>query len=131
MEREFPDRFHAVFTPPWNRCTEDTLVALDQLGFRVLSRSRGHAAATGHRFREFPITIDLFRWKGGVALRPTNEILTDLVGQIDEGVTIGLMLHHQVMDSDAFAFLGGLLDELIRYPVVRFHTFRSLMSSIT
>ncbi|HEY6195378.1 MAG TPA: glycosyltransferase [Candidatus Eisenbacteria bacterium] len=131
LEQAFPDRFHAVFTPPWNRCTEDTLHALDQLGFRVLSRSRGHAEATGHRFREIPITLDLFRWKGGVVLRPSDEILADLMSQMNEGVTIGLMLHHQVMGPDAFAFLEDLLDELIRYPVVRFHTFRSLMSSIT
>jgi len=131
LEQEFPDRFHAVFTPPWNRCTEDTLVALDQLGFRVLSRSLGHAEAPGHRFREIPITIDLFQWKGGVVLRPRHEILADLVRQMNEGLTVGLLLHHQVMGSDAFEFLEGFLDELTRHPVVRFHTFRSLVGSIT
>jgi predicted glycosyltransferase len=130
LEQAFSDRFHAVFTPPWNRCTDDTMLALDRLGFRVLSRSRnGHAEATGHGFREIPITLDLFRWKDGAALRSRQEIVTDLVRQLDDGGTIGLMLHHKVMGAEAFAFLEGLLDELIGHPVVRFHTFRSLLVS--
>lgn len=27
-----------IFTPPWNRCTEQTAAALANLGFQVLSR---------------------------------------------------------------------------------------------
>jgi len=127
LERTFAERFHAVFTPPWNRCTEVTLQALDQLGFRVLSRSRGHVEATGHRFREIPITIDLYSRKLGKQMRPRDEMLGDLLGQIDEGVTIGLLLHHPVMEEDAFGFVEGLLDVLTSSPAVRFHTFRSLM----
>ena len=39
---------------------------------------------------------------------------------------IGIMLHHKVMDADAFGFLDRLLAELRRYPFVHFHTFQSL-----
>jgi hypothetical protein len=129
LEQAFADRFHPVFTPPWNRCTEDTMAALDRLGFRVLSRSRGaHTATNGHSFREIPITLDLYSRKHGPGMRPVPELMGDLLHQVDEGVTIGLLLHHPIMEADAFAFLEGLLDELTRSPAVRFHTFRSLMS---
>jgi len=33
--------FYPAFTPPWNRCSKETLVALKTLGFRAISRSRG------------------------------------------------------------------------------------------
>ena len=131
LERVFHDIFHPVFAPPWNRCTGDTLRVLDRLGFRVLSRHKSEAGATGYSFREIPVTLDLYRWKGGVTMAPKEEILRDLVCQMRDGYTIGLLLHHQVMDSDAFSFLAGLLDELTQYPVVRFHTFLSLVGPIT
>jgi len=134
LEQTFAERFHAVFTPPWNRCTEDTMRALDRLGFRVLSRSRGpadingHAEKNGHAFHEIPITVDLFSRRIGPGLRPVGDILGDVLRQMDERLTIGLLLHHQILEADAFAFLESLLDELVRSPAVRFHTFRSLAS---
>lgn len=131
LERIFHGRFHPVFTPPWNRCTEDTLKVVDQLGFRVLSRHRSEARSTGYRFREIPVTLDLYRWKGAVTMRPREEILRHMVCQMRDGHTIGILLHHQVMDPEAFSFLEGLLDELTVYPVVRFHTYQSLVGSIT
>ncbi len=39
---------------------------------------------------------------------------------------IGLLLHHKVMDAEAFYFLDQLLAELAGYPCVQFHTFQSL-----
>ena len=131
LERVFHDKFHPVFAPPWNRCTGDTLRVLDRLGFRVLSRHKSEAGATGYSFREIPVTLDLYRWKGGVTMAPKEEILRDLVCQMRDGYTIGVLLHHQVMDPGAFSFLAGLLDELTQYPVVRFHTFLSLVGPIT
>ena len=104
------------------------MVALDRLGFHVLSRSRGPALATGHSFREIPITIDLYSRTHGPGLRPIPELMGDVLQQVDGDVTIGLLLHHPIMEADAFAFLEALLDELTRSPAVRFHTFRSLMS---
>ncbi|MFQ5544144.1 MAG: glycosyltransferase, partial [Nitrospiria bacterium] len=41
LEKIFNSKFYPVFTPPWNRCTEETLKALDHLGFKVFSKDKG------------------------------------------------------------------------------------------
>ena len=127
MTEAFGPRWFPVFIPPWNRCAEDTYRAIDQLGFRALSAKRGNSVVTGYRFKEISITLDLYRWRGGARLKPSEEIFDDLIVQIPREQTIGVMLHHKVMDERAFSFLGALLDTLASYPTIRFHTFQSLL----
>jgi len=43
----FGSQVNPVFTPPWNRCTSDTSVALQSLGFQYLSRIIGSAPIEG------------------------------------------------------------------------------------
>lgn len=127
MTEVFGPHWFPVFIPPWNRCTEDTYRALDQLGFRALSAKQGESVVTGYRFKEISITLDLYRWRGGACLKTLDEIVGDLIAQLPRQQIIGVMLHHKVMDERAFSFLGSLLDALVSHPVVRFHTFQSLL----
>ncbi len=127
LNEAFGDNWFPAFIPPWNRCAEVTFQALDQLGYQVFSAKQGGAAVTGYGFQEISITLDLYRWQGGASLKPPEEIVDDLIAQLLQRQTIGLMLHHKVMDEKAFSFLGSLLDALAPHPVVRFHTFRSLL----
>lgn len=131
LEEIFGDRFYPTFIPPWNRCTEDTFKVLDQLCFQVLSRDQGEQPVTGYKFQEISITLDLYRWKGGVTMRPSQEIVTELISQISERDTVGILLHHKVMEASAFSFLDLLLGELSHHSIVRFHTFQSLQKSTT
>lgn len=124
----FGDAFSPVFTPPWNRCTEDTHRALDELGFVALSKLRGKRPVTGYGFRELSVTLDLFRWKGGATMKTPAEFISELIGQLREPGAVGIMLHHKVMDEAAFAFLRELLRELRGAEAVRFHTFQSLLN---
>ena len=132
LEARFPDRFYPAFTPPWNRCTEETYQVLDELGFQVLSKDNSNPPVTGYRFRDLSITLDLYRWKEGATLKAPREIVQTLMDQLqneDPGNAhqpIGLMLHHKVMDLDAFTFLERLLDELSRHPMIRFYTLQEL-----
>lgn len=126
LEAAFDDRFYPVFTPPWNRCTPNTYAALDDLGFLVLSKDQGKEPVTGHRFREVSTTLDLYNWKGGVQMKAPDEIVRCLVAQIRTLPVVGLLLHHKVMDAEAFRFLDQLVSELKRSPIVQFHTFQSL-----
>lgn len=116
-----------VFIPPWNRCTAATYEALDQLGFLVLSKKQGECPVSGYRFREISITLDLYRWKGAVALRPLEEIIGDLIEQIEQRKTLGIMLHHKVMADEAFSFLERLLEIFSQYSIVCYHTFQSIL----
>lgn len=131
MHEAFGPHWFPAFIPPWNRCTEATCQALDQLGFRVLSRDRAAALCTGVRFRELPITLDLFRWRGGAQLRPAAELVNELSRQIDAGATMGVMLHHQVMNEEAFAWLETLLQVCRRSPIVQCCTFERLLNQST
>jgi predicted deacetylase len=130
LEQAFPNRFFPAFTPPWNRCTTATFKALDELGFQIFSKDRGKEAVNGYRFREISTTIDLYRWKGGATMKEPEEIVSSLIDQIQDARTIGLLLHHKVMDAHAFRFLDHLLQELSRSTIVRFHTFQSLTTSV-
>lgn len=127
MTEAFGANWFPVFIPPWNRCVEDTRRALDQLGFRALSAKQGSSALTGYRFREISITLDLFNWRGGASLKPAEEIVDELIAQLSQQQTIGVMLHHKVMDDQAFTFLESLLDVLASHPSAGFHTFQSLL----
>jgi hypothetical protein len=129
MTEAFGAHWFPVFIPPWNRCNEDTYRALDQLGFRALSARQGNSLVTGYRFKVISITLDLYRWKGGACLKPPDEIIDDLIVQLSRPQTIGVMLHHKVMDEQAFTFLESLLDTLASHPIVRLHTFESLLQS--
>ena len=127
MNEAFGENWFPAFIPPWNRCTEITHQALDQLGFRVLSKLRGsQPPVTGFQFREISVTLDIFRWQNGATLKSAEEIYEELRQQILAGNPIGIMLHHQVMSDEAFLFIEKLLDVLKKSSGVRFHTLESL-----
>ncbi len=127
MTETFGPHWSPVFIPPWNRCVVDTYCVLDQLGFRALSVKQGSSVVTGYRFKEISITLDLFSWRGGASLKPAEEIVDELTVQLTRQQTIGVMLHHKVMDERAFTLLESLLDALASHPSASFHTFQSLL----
>lgn len=130
LEEVFEDKFYPVFTPPWNRCAEDTFKVIDRLGFKVFSKDKGGQPVTGFRFREISTTLDLYRWKGGPVMRSQEEIVRQLVFQIENLRVIGILLHHKVMNQKAFNFLDILLCVLRKYSNIRFHTFQSMVESV-
>lgn len=130
MDAAFGAEWSKVFTPPWNRCTEDTFRALDHLGFEALSRDKGLNRVTGYGFREISICVDLHRWRGEPAMKSPESITSEIAGRITELGTIGIMLHHKVMDDTGFSTLAGLLESLCQWPMVRFHTFQSLIEKV-
>lgn len=127
MDAAFGPGWFPAFTPPWNRCTHDTFAALEQLGFRVLSKDRGAHPLAGYRWREVSTTLDLYTWRSGAALKPPAEIVDALTAQLQADAPIGVLLHHKVMDQAAFGLVAQLLDELRQFPIVRWHTLSSLL----
>ncbi|MBI1762958.1 MAG: hypothetical protein HYR56_16145 [Acidobacteria bacterium] len=128
MNTAFGSAWFPVFIPPWNRCTEATAQALEALDFRVLSRDHGHLTFAGARFSELPGTLDLYQWRGGAALRPLEELARELIQQVEQANTIGMLLHHKVMSDEALALLGELLRLFQQTPIVECHTFQSLLT---
>lgn len=130
LEATFEELFFPAFTPPWNRCTKDTYDALDELGFQVFSKDRGKERLAEHRFTEISTTLDLYTWKEGPRMKSPSDIVTMLIEQLDTLPIVGLLLHHKVMTRAAFRFLDQVLCELRRCPMVRFHTFHTLLPLI-
>lgn len=130
MDEAFGNAWFPAFTPPWNRCTEETRRALEELGFSVLSTDGGFRRLPNYHFQQIPVTLDVFRWKGNRTLRPAGEIVGELILQMERRQTVGILLHHKVMDSAAFHFLDWLLAEIRRYPLARFHTFHGMTAAL-
>ena len=105
-----------IFTPPWNRCTDDTAEALRNLGFRVLSRDRTAVPFGLDGLAEMPITVDWFAMSKGEPLT-RDQVATQIAGQIAGGEQpIGIMLHHAVTDAEHLALIDELLTLVGEHP---------------
>ncbi len=109
LERYFGEKPEKIFTPPWNRCTADTAKALRELGFTLLSRESGATPLSINGLAEIPVSLDWFAKRKGVSLL-RKEIGEKLAKQIAENETVGIMLHHSVMDEKDFVFLEQLIE---------------------
>ena len=98
-----------VFTPPWNRCTDDTAAALVELGIRVLSRD-STATPFGHPdLAEVSITVDWFASYKGERLSRA-EVGERIAAQVADGsAPVGVMLHHAVTDAVELALIDQLM----------------------
>jgi hypothetical protein len=127
LDSAFGTAFFPAFTPPWNRCTNETYQALDELGFKVLSKDQDKPPVAGYRFQEIPVTLDLYRWRHGPVMKAPAEISSELSRQLRDADRVGILLHHKVMDETAFEFLDLLTSELGAQPPVSLELFQSLL----
>ena len=103
-----------IFVPPWNRCDEETLLALRDLGFKALSRSLGARPAALPGVPDYPVTVDLHTRKEENGETGRLALLEEL-GEGLKRPLCGIMIHHQRMNEAAFAFLDLLLQGLTRW----------------
>lgn len=97
-----------IFTPPWNRCTTTTAVCLRAAGFSYLSRDVTASEIDTEGLRELPIAVDWFKQRQGIRLTP-DEIGASLSDTARGCGTVGVMLHHAVMDQNEHTRLAELL----------------------
>jgi len=98
LANTFGTQVSPIFTPPWNRCTSDTAVALQSLGFQSLSRII-NSEPIDRALPEKPVAVDWLKKRKGERLNTTE--LVDYISGLfntDEEV-IGVMLHHEHMDG--------------------------------
>lgn len=106
--------FSPFFTPPWNRCSERTHKILIQLQFRGISRSRGEQKNPAP-LPDCYINVDLHTRK---EIEPAASLdgLCNECGQAIRDGRMGIMLHHQRMNNNAFTVLDGLLEIINKEP---------------
>jgi len=127
LEAVLGDTFCPVFTPPWNRCSRVTLDLLADLNFQAVSRSIGVAPRS--ELPDFSINVDLHTGKEKDLQPAMDQLLNDWKVGVEHGC-LGIMLHHQRMNSLAFAFLERLLQLLQGQAGVTFVSFRELSAKI-
>jgi len=120
--------FYPVFTPPWNRCSLDTLNLLKELGYRAVSRSRDSLPPAPAGFPDFQVNVDLHTRRDAGRGSGWNRLLTDLENAVKSGAC-GIMIHHQLMNAAAFEFLAVLLTAIVHQKGVFATDFRGLAGS--
>ena len=111
MQDLFGGHFTPVFTPPWNRCSIETLRGLVDLDFRAVSRNRNALPRAPSALPDFQVNVDLHTRKEGAP----SLALANLLDEVEHGLASGLcgvMIHHQRMNESAFAFLDLLLSRI-------------------
>jgi predicted glycosyltransferase len=117
-----------IFTPPWNRCTAVTARCLAELGFQVLSRDSHAVPIECSALRELPIAVDWFAQQKKVRFDRV-EWGKLLAAKVQSEASIGIMLHHAVMDAEEMQALAQLLSVLARHPNAKCHTMRALAAA--
>lgn len=116
-----------VFTPPWNRCGQLTLDILQQLKFSGISRYRQPQPQSPGGLEEIGMNVDLHTGRENDYQEGWSKMLADFSRAAETG-TIGIMIHHQLMNREAFTFLDNLL-QFIRATGITTWTFREQLNS--
>jgi hypothetical protein len=119
-----------IFTPPWNRCTAGTARCLAELGFQVLSRDSHAEPFEISGLFEMPIAVDWFAHRKKVRL-DRMELGRLLAAKLESEASVGIMLHHAVMDADEMRALAQLLSLLARHSNANCQTMQSLAAAHT
>ncbi len=126
LEMLMEDRFFPVFTPPWNRCSRDTLNVLKELGYAAVSRSSGSKALPPSGLPDYYVNVDLHTRKE----RHPTEGWKNLFAELKQAFAqkhCGIMIHHRMMNTAAFDFLEILLEKLVETPDLRLVHFKDLV----
>ena len=127
LERLMAEAFYPVFTPPWNRCSANTLQVLKDLGYAAVSRSLGRKPLPPGKLPDYDINVDLHTRKERHAAAGWNNLMREFEQAIASGYC-GIMIHHQMMNDAAFDFLEILLKMLVNHPTIRLVNFQDLVS---
>ncbi len=130
LELLLGDNFEPFFTPPWNRCSIDTLISLRELGFKAVSRSESAKPGSTNILPDIAVNVDLHTRKPASPHRQLNGLLDELQETLAAGLS-GIMIHHQRMRDNDFIFLDILLSIFKQQSMVRTVTFAQLVGKNT
>jgi len=104
-----------IFTPPWNRCTQETLECLEEIDFRLLSRDVTAVEFGSTMLRQIPVNID---WSEMLKIspKPLPELGHAIANNFKKNKLTGIMLHHADMDDETLKSLAELLAVLADHP---------------
>ena len=113
------------FTPPWNRCSLETMAALKKIGFKGISRSDGAYPAPPRGFKDFPVHVDLHTRKESQAEKGWHKLSEEFTKGMQKEAC-GIMIHHMRMNTQAFIFLEYLLERFRGEKQINIVTFKEM-----
>ena len=126
LEHLLAEDFEPYFTPPWNRCSKETLISLQELGFKAVSRSTGATPKATGIIPDIAVNVDLHTRKSQQPDQQLSSLLDELRLALASGVC-GVMIHHQRMRDNDFIFLDILLSVLRQQHTIQTVTFSQLL----
>ncbi|THB77531.1 MAG: hypothetical protein D6B25_06590 [Desulfobulbaceae bacterium] len=99
--------FQPFFTPPWNRCSDETIDQLAALGFKGISRDQAKRKNPS-LLPDFAINIDLHTRREQSADLGFAALGQELMRGLEQNM-LGFMIHHQRMNDHAFDLLARVL----------------------
>ncbi len=117
LELLLGESFQPFFTPPWNRCSHEAALALKELQFHGISRSRNARPDFTGILPDIQVNVDLHTRKEPAPATSLNNLLIELEMSLASG-RCGIMIHHQRMNAHAFALLDLLMGHLVQRPEV-------------
>jgi len=115
-----------VFTPPWNRCSMETMQVLKKARFKGISRSHGSLPPPPAGFEDFPVHVDLHTRKDESFEQGWQKLFKEMTKGMQRPVC-GIMVHHMRMNEQAFVFLEYLLECLAVHKQIQIITFNDLI----
>lgn len=109
------ESFSPYFTPPWNRCSSDTLQGLAKLKFKGVSRSLKAKPLPPPGLPDLQINTDLHTRKENDPEKSFASLLKEFESGMQGGQS-GIMIHHQRMNQYAFDFFSILLQLIASHP---------------
>ncbi len=126
LRAAFKHRLDAIFTPPWNRCTESTAALLHELGFAALSRDRRATPVTC--MHDIAVDVDWSRaWREDGEERTADAFVAAINARAADGQPLGLMLHHDAMAHDERVALSHWLGALRSHPRLHWQPMRQTL----
>jgi hypothetical protein len=107
-----------VFTPPWNRCSQEAVDCLVELGFEILSRDVSAKPLSTGILKQAPVSIN---WSRIIKTshQPESDIADQLVSSFTQNPVTGIMFHHADMAPEHLTGLTQVLNLLHSHPHVQ------------
>lgn len=125
LANAFGQDFFPAFTPPNNSFDQNTLMVLDQLGYRVLSQE-GRRYLGAYSFADFSVNIDALHDYTTLEPTPLKALCHRVESLAFPDSVIGIMVHHELMNNQAFHILEELMSWLFSVSSIEHTTFEHL-----
>jgi hypothetical protein len=109
------ENFYPIFTPPWNRCDNNTITLLKDLNYKAVSRSAPNKPENPEKIPEYNVNVDLHTRKEKDPEKGWDNLFGEL-GQALANGRCGIMVHHQLMNDQSFVFMESLFQTLTHKP---------------